>query len=164
MKSVRAFAVQSPALVVAMAALFFSIGSGASYAATSNTRPAAHESQLVSAHAIPHTAIPHVTWKALSIINGWTGNTDGDGVPGYGVNGTGIVYLRGSVAETSGTDEYFAILPPGNRPAHDLYLPIYTNGGTEGSLYIATNGEMAAFYGDASSFSSLAGISFVIGE
>jgi hypothetical protein len=163
-------AAQSPALVISIAALFLSLGSGAGYAATLSSHPAVstHETHLVSAQALPQS-IPHITWTALSVLNTWSGNADGDGAPAFGVNGSGILYLRGAIStSTSNTNDEFAILPPGNRPSHYLYLPIYTDDGGEGSLEITTAGAMYVF--DAAEdtvpqlYSSLSGLSFVIGE
>ena len=45
----------------------------------------------------------------------------------------GVVYLSGSLA-TAGTNEAFAVLPAGARPAHDLYIKVYTFGSSVGTV------------------------------
>src|ERR1039458_3469509 len=117
MKRFRSIAAQSPALVISIAALFFSLGSGAGYAATLSSQPATtvQGTHVVSAYGVaPRTA---TTWHTLSLLNGWHGDSYDGGAPSYGVNGSGILYLRGSLDNSSSnTSETFAVLPPGNRP------------------------------------------------
>ncbi len=159
----RALAAQSPSLVISVAALFFSLGGGVSYAALASRHGGSGTpAHLTSTPGVEHASAQRVGWANLGLINKWTGNTDGDGTPGFGVNGTGIVYLRGALS--SGTDNWFATLPAGNRPAHILFVPIYTNSSTEGSLEIDPDGDMYLTGSQSRNYSSLAGISFVIGE
>jgi len=164
MKRFRSLAAQSPALVISIAALFFSLGSGAGYAAT----VAQHHSQpAASAHVVSTPAVlpqARVAWTNFALLNGWVVGCCSSGTPAWGVNGTGILYLRGA-ARTVGTNELLAVLPAGNRPSHYLYLPVYTDGSTEGSIEIWPNGDIYA-YGDTTpefDYLSLNGISFVIG-
>ncbi len=156
MKRFRSLASQSPALIISMAALFFSLGSGASYAAV----------RVSDTHAVrPHGV--HVTWTSLSLTNGWVSSQSeyNSGDPRYGANGTGVIYLSGSLhAPSADASKTFAQLPPGNRPSHQLWLPIYTNGGTEGSLIIATSGLMYLYGASTTTYSSLAGVSFPLGS
>ena len=63
----------------------------------------------------------------------------------------------------------FAILPASFRPSHNLYITVYTNGDTTGTVYIAHSGVMEAFSGTgcgsgntAQCFTSLATLSFPI--
>jgi hypothetical protein len=56
----------------------------------------------------------------------------------------------------------FAALPRGFRPAHNLWLPVYSFAGTEGSIEIAASGQMYAFGGDVTTYTSLAAISFPV--
>ena len=55
-------------------------------------------------------------------------------------------------------------LPKSMRPAHELYLPIYTNDDSEGSLEINHFGCVEPMGSEASGYSSLDGISFAAGE
>jgi hypothetical protein len=45
-------------------------------------------------------------------------------------------------------------------PASDLYLNVDTNAGASGSLYVGTNGELEAFNGNSTAFTSLAAVSY----
>ncbi len=157
MKRLRSLASQSPALIISMAALFFSLGSGASYAAT----------RVSDTHAVkPHGV--HVTWTDLSLTNGWVSSQDefNSGDPRYGANGSGVIYLSGSLhAPEADAIKSFAQLPRGNRPLHVLYLPIYTYLGALGSLAIEPNGKMYLAGGENTiAYSSLAGVSFPLGS
>jgi hypothetical protein len=150
------FASQSPAIVISIAALFFSLGSGVSYAAMTSARS--------SGPAIAHST--KVKWVALSLIDGWKSEhtTDpGLGAPSYGANGTGVIYLSGDLSRGK-SGEAFAVLPVGNRPRHTLYFPMETYGTTEGTLEIDPNGHMVLFGSDSTQFSSLAGINFPLGN
>src|SRR5260370_5623817 len=60
----------------------------------------------------------------------------------------------------SDSDNYFATRPQQARPASNLYLRVYAYAGTTGVVEIASNGAMYAHGGKATSFTSLAGISF----
>jgi hypothetical protein len=75
-----------------------------------------------------------------------------------------MVYLSGSLAQPGGGSDEVAVLPAAARPASNLYLSVYTFGGTTGVLFISTAGDIEAFSGAAgggdTAFTSLAGISF----
>jgi hypothetical protein len=75
-----------------------------------------------------------------------------------------MVYLSGSLAQPGGGSAEVAVLPAAARPASNLYLSVYTFGGTTGVLFISTAGDILAFSGAAgggdTAFTSLAGISF----
>jgi hypothetical protein len=71
-----------------------------------------------------------------------------------------VVYLSGSLYQASGTDNLFATLPSAYWPGHELSVPVYTYGGTEGSLIIHSDGRMVLSGGSTTSYSSLAGVSF----
>ncbi|HUZ37059.1 MAG TPA: hypothetical protein VMV17_12085 [Streptosporangiaceae bacterium] len=102
--------------------------------------------------------------KSLTLLNGWASSqgSDGTGNPGVAVS-NGVVRLVGSL-HSSGSNNKFAVLPKGDRPTHFLYLPIYTNGGSEGSLDIRPNGAMLIIGSPGFAFSSLAGVSFPLGS
>jgi hypothetical protein len=102
-----------------------------------------------------------VTWHALALKNGWksaqhrftTGN------PSWAVQG-GVVYLSGSLHQSAGSNNEFAVLPPAARPSHAMYISVYTIDGTHGWLYIRPTGAMFADGAGDRSFLSLAGVSF----
>jgi hypothetical protein len=111
-----------------------------------------------------------VTWTSLSLINGWAteNGTYGTGNPKVSLQ-SGIVYLSGSLAQSTPGNDTFAILPASFRPAHNLYITVYTNGDTSGTVFIAHSGVMEAYSGTACGsgntaqcFTSLATLSFPI--
>ena len=111
-----------------------------------------------------------VTWTSLSLINGWATENGayGTGNPKVSLQ-SGIVYLSGSLAQSTPGNSTFAILPASFRPSHNLYITVYTNGDTTGTLYIASSGVMEAYSGTACGsgntaqcFTSLATVSFPI--
>src|SRR5215813_10819854 len=105
-----------------------------------------------------------VTWHKLFAINGWASaqrlyNT---GDPRWAVKG-GVVYLSGSVHQTSGSSHLFAVLPPQARPSHAMWITVYTLGDSTGTLTIYPNGKMYAGsspVGKAPGYTSLAAVSY----
>jgi hypothetical protein len=149
------FLVQTPALVIAVLALAFSLG-GAAYAST----------QLGSTRDSSTNSNP---FQPLTLVNGWVSEAGvyNTGMPGVSVSG-GVVYLRGSLAQPTPGSAVFATLPVGDRPAHNLYITVYTNNDTSGTLYIERDGTMEAYsssvcsgtINSAQCFTSLASVSF----
>jgi hypothetical protein len=82
------------------------------------------------------------------------------GDPSYCLEADGMVYLSGSIAQTSGANSTFGYLPPAERPAHEIYLDVYTLNSTYGVLRIDPSGTMEAYFGSAAGYTSLAGVSF----
>jgi hypothetical protein len=119
-----------------------------------------------SASAARAVGAPACSWHPLSLLNGWHSEQSvyGSGNPSYCVTSNGMVYLSGSLAQPSGGSDEVAVLPAAAAPASNLYLSVYTFGGTKGVLYIGANGEILAYPGAAgggdTAFTSLAGISF----
>ena len=107
------------------------------------------------------SASPMCQWQPLQLANGWQSqqNVWDSGDPAYCIDG-GVVYLSGSLAHPGTSGSYFAQLPPQARPASNVYLTVYTYAGASGVLYINANGTMYAMGSAASSFTSLAGVSF----
>lgn len=103
-----------------------------------------------------------LTSGKLTLQNGWV-PASGTGSPRVAVSG-GIVYLSGSTWRASGTAKIFTMLPKAARPRHNLWLPVYTSGGTEGTLEITTAGAVSASGLSAPAFTSLAGIHFPLGS
>lgn len=105
-------------------------------------------------------------WTRFDLMNGWQSEQGAwaTGNPAWCVTGEGMVYLSGSLAQPTADSSEFAVLPPPARPAHNLYLSVYTYNGAPGILQINTDGTMYAYnaqgQGDARDFTSLAGVSF----
>jgi hypothetical protein len=145
----RAF--QSLLVAAALAALGITAGAGSASAATA--QPAG-------------PTITGVTWHQLTLINGWVSGQSqfpGDGIPAWAVR-NGVVYLTGSVIQTSGTNSEFAVLPSAARPSHVLYMAVHVAGqGNHGWIVVYPNGAMYAMgdpYSAAQGFTNLAGISY----
>lgn len=132
----------SPALVVSSVALFAAMGGGA-YAATS----------------LSHTGL---TWHTATMQHGWGVYSTGYANAGYSVAG-GVVHLRGAISGGPSNSLAFR-LPPGYRPGHFLFLPIYTFGGSVGSVEITPQGYVTPFGTSAGSYAGLDGINFAAGE
>jgi hypothetical protein len=100
--------------------------------------------------------------KKITLLNGWHSEQSvwNSGDPCYTVK-NGVVYLSGSLA-TSGTNHQFALLPKAARPAHNEYITVYTFNGTFGSVLIEPNGRALAYSGSATSFTSLASVSYPV--
>ena len=112
----------------------------------------------------PAPTVAGVTWHQLTPINGWQSaqTTYNTGNPAWAVR-NGVVYLSGSVHQTSGTDQELAVLPAAARPSRTLFLTMYTLGDTQGSLVIYPTGEVMAYsapQSNAQGFTSLAGVSY----
>jgi hypothetical protein len=143
-------ACQALVAAAALAALGVTAGGGGASAATA--QPAAH-------------TLTGVTWHQLTLINGWVSGQSqfaGDGIPAWTVQ-NGVVYLSGSVIQTSGTNSEFAVLPPAARPPRVLYMTVATVAHTQGFIIVRPNGAVQAWadpYSDAQGLTSLAGISY----
>jgi hypothetical protein len=103
-----------------------------------------------------------VSFHSLKLRNGWRPSAASAlGAPAYGLNGTGVIYLRGALKLGHAT--LVAVLPAGARPAHDLFLAIEVGNFSTGRLEIMPNGDMLIISHPALSsflFSSLDGVSF----
>lgn len=170
MRRIRSLITQSPAIVISILAVALSFGGGA-YASThgggSNYPPVPVHSSPATGHAAVASG---VSWTTLSLLNGWTteNGTYGTGNPKVSIQ-NGIVYLSGSLAQSTPASATFAILPSAFRPTHNLYITVYTNGSTTGTLFISHGGVMEAYSGTscgsgdtAQCFTSLATVSFPI--
>ena len=104
--------------------------------------------------------VPGCSWQPLTLINGWHSEQSAwsTGDPSYCATSDGMVYLSGSLA--GGSLDQFAALPAGNWPAHTTYLSVYTFGGTPGVVRVDTDGTIDAYGGNATQFTSLAGVSY----
>jgi hypothetical protein len=160
-----------------MLAVALSLGGGA-YASTvavgsghgvSHPGNAPAVTRVVQADSQAATA-SGVSWATLSPVNGWTSENPvvQTGNPRVAIQ-NGIVYLSGSLAQPTPGNDIFATLPLSFRPAHNLYITVYTSTGTQGSLYIGHDGTTEAFSSgtcgsrtNAQCFTSLAAVSYPI--
>jgi hypothetical protein len=162
MKRIRTLAGQSPAIIISLIALTFSLGSGAGYAASVATN---------------HTATTKISWHGLSLKSGWTPAAKGFGVgkPAYTVS-NGVVYLTGVASranQSASIPSLVGILPKGARPTHGLWFESYNYAATgESAIAVYPNGDVEVFGengagtgpGDQDYFTSLAGIEFPLGS
>jgi len=129
-----------------------------------STNPTTTAQQFTSLSGVSWP-VAGTTWHKLNLINGWvSANTSVNkaGDPAYAVK-NGIVYLSGSVKQTSGSRSTFAVLPTAARAGLKMYLTDYMFQQTRGSLVIYRNGQISALSGpqsDARSFTSLSAISY----
>jgi hypothetical protein len=169
MRRIRSLSAQTPAIVVSLLALVFSLGGGA-YASTQLAAAHPRAASHAAANAAPAPNITNVTWTALSLVNGWASSngTYGTGNPEVSIQ-SGIVYLAGSLNQATAGSFTFATLPTAYRPTHNLYITVYTYGDTSGTLFIGSNGTMEAYSsgtcntGDtAHCYTSLASVSYPV--
>ncbi|HET7013134.1 MAG TPA: hypothetical protein VFI65_04450 [Streptosporangiaceae bacterium] len=105
-----------------------------------------------------------IPWHAFKLLNGWTSASAPQlktGTPSWSLH-NGVVYLRGAVKVTTETNAVIATLPKFARPAHNLYIQVYTNGDVPGTLEFTVNGDIQAYNGNSTAFTSLSGVSFTI--
>ncbi len=156
MKRFRAIASQSPAIVISVIALTFSLGSGAGYAAS------------VAAH---HPSATKITWHYLSLKKPWApvAKAYGVGRPAYAVSNS-IVYVTGVANRTNQSlliPAVVGVLPKGARPSHNLWFESYNYAAAgESSIEVSPNGDITVGGngGDENYFTSLAGIEFPLGS
>jgi len=173
----RSLISQSPAIVISVLAATLSLGGGA-FASTHlvagpsqgpiHTLRVAHSQG--AAHNAPSSLTAGVSWNTLILQNAWVSSNSiyATGNPKVALQGN-VVYLSGSMHQTTPGSPVFAFLPSTFRPTHNLYITVYTNGGTSGTLYIGKDGTMEAFSsascgsGNAAQcFTSLATVSYPI--
>jgi hypothetical protein len=181
MRRLRSMAAQSPAIVISVLALLFSLGSGTGYAvALMNGNQIARGSipaSRLEPHSIgsPQLKATTITFHKLHLINGWESGPV-FGAASYAISG-GVVYLAGAVAQPTGNESLCARLPKAARPRHNLEVVVETYTGA-GDLHIGTNGNIlcdpailiilkaASQHGPASSggqqLTSFAGVSFPV--
>jgi hypothetical protein len=103
-----------------------------------------------------------VSWHQLHLLNGWAearGPSFPVGNAAYSII-NGVVYLTGGIKRSSGAKDEFAVLPKAARPVHLEYLPVISLGIVSAAVDIWPSGKMDAFYGDATGYTSLDGISY----
>jgi hypothetical protein len=155
MSRFRTMMSQSPAIVISVIALTFSLGGGAGFAAS------------VAAKA---PAAPKITWHKLPLRKGWQAAPKGfgAGTPAFTVSNS-IVYLTGAADRTNQSTPLgeLGLLPKSARPKHVLSFAAFNyaaNG--ESSIEVFPNGQVWVIGngGDENYFTSLAGIEFPLGS
>jgi hypothetical protein len=177
MRSIRRIAAHTPAIVISVLAVALSVGGGA-YASThphlvpGPSQGSIHTLKVAPGQGTAHSTVTSgVPWNSIVLQNGWTSSnaTFGTGNPKVALQGN-VVYLSGSLNQSSGTNNVFGFLPSTFRPTHNLYMPVFTFGGNMGTLYVGKDGTMEMFantncnstQNNAQCFTSLASISYPI--
>lgn len=99
----------------------------------------------------------------LALKNGWQSSQSryGTGDPSYSIS-HGVVYLSGSL-QTAGSSQLATVLPKAARPNRQMFVSIYTFGGSTGWLQILHSGQVNVFGNQSGEYTSLANISFPVG-
>jgi hypothetical protein len=128
---------------------------------TATGQMAAYDGKSTAMTSLSAASYPATTMKShkLPLLNGWASSQGdwGSGNPSYEIS-AGVVYLSGSMHD--GTKHLAAVLPVAARPKHVIYVQVYSFTGHPGYLKISPNGNLEAFGSVATSFTSLAGVSF----
>lgn len=138
------------ALAVAGLALFMSMG-GTGYAigAASHT-PAAPSAPV---------------WHAIDLTGNWQDGGFNTATPAWWLDSNHVLHLRGDVINGSIHAPVFT-LPVGARPGKTIFLPVFSDNGTDGGMTVNPNGKV--FLRDnsngavVSNWSSFDGVSFPI--
>lgn len=145
MKLLASLPSRSTGLIVSMAALLTLLGTTAAAAAPTAAQTGA------------------LKWHTFTLINGWQSASKTllvTGTPAWALH-NGVVYLRGAIKQsTPGGSATFAELPAYARPAHNLYIQVYTSSDVPGILYVGAGGTLEAYDGNAVTFTSLAAVSY----
>ena len=103
------------------------------------------------------------SFTPLTLQNGWTNYASGTANPAARKI-SGIVHLQGAM-QTNGTNQVAFTLPPADRPALRIFVPVDLCGATNGDLFIQADGSVTVeaeggVWGNAQCFTSLDGVSF----
>jgi len=152
MRRIRSIAARTPAIAIAGLAVVLCLGGGA--LASTHLVPGPSQGPIHTMRVAPSQGTDNaarsltagVSWNSLVLQNAWVSSnaTYGTGNPKVALQGN-IVYLSGSMHQTTPGSAIFAFLPSTYRPTHNMYITVYTNGGTSGTLYIGHDGTMEAF-------------------
>ena len=111
-----------------------------------------------------------VSWNTIVLQNGWVSSISSfaSGNPKVALQ-SNVVYLSGSLHQSSGSSPVFGFLPSTFRPTHNMWITVYTFAGTSGTLFIGQDGTMELFsssscgsLNSAQCYSSLATVSYPI--
>jgi hypothetical protein len=133
----------SPALIVACLALFAALGGGA-YAARLSSTASLH-------------------WTKAKLKDNWKRFSNVVAPPSYAEDSSGVVHLRGGISGGAPFGAAF-ILPKRMRPSHELFIAVYTESNTTGSVQITPKGLVVVSGSNSTTFASLDGVSFAAGE
>ena len=136
MHRLRSIAARTPAIAIAGLAVVLSLGGGA--LASTHLVPGPSQGPIHTmrvahsqgAHSAASSLTTGVTWQSLVLQNAWTSSNAayGTGNPKVALQGN-VVYLSGSMHQSTPGSAIFAFLPSTYRPTHNLYITVYTNGG-----------------------------------
>ena len=156
-----------------MLAVALSVGGGA-YASTHMTpgpsQGPVHTLQVTHSQGTARSLTAGVSWNSIVLQNGWVSSNSSfaSGNPKVALQ-SNVVYLSGSLHQSSGSSAVFGFLPSTFRPAHNMWITVYTFGGTSGTLFIGKDGTMEAVsssscgsLNSAQCFTSLATVSYPI--
>jgi hypothetical protein len=161
MRSLMSLLHRSARLTVPVALLVLAAG-----ATAGTTAAAAAVVPAVAVHAGPSEAAATATpflWHTLPLENGWTSASTKSlttGTPAWAIR-NGVVYLRGAIKQPTTGGSIFAELPQFAWPTHNTYLQVYTYADVPGIVFIGSDGAMETYDGSASTFTSLAGVSYL---
>jgi len=171
----------SPAFVLSLIALFVALG-GTSYAAitalpansvgTHQLKNNAVTGPKIKNGAITAAKISHSALGAATVVgapgapayqNGWTAadSSDDEGVSFY-KDPWGIVHIQGNAAHSGAASTTIFTLPPGYRPAKNIYFSAYGNGSTAAYVQVMSDGEVVEF-NVAQAFVGLSTVTFRAG-
>jgi hypothetical protein len=137
---------------------------GVGYAATS--RPAAAKQPAVQPNGSPPAA--PLVWHQLKLMNGWQSAASwGTGPPSYAVSAQGVVYFAGSLHGGNQNAPAF-VMPVGTRPGYYDCFSIFSNNSSNvqetGAFHIYATGKAYVQGPSVQFFSSLSGVSYVVGH
>ncbi|HEV2377682.1 MAG TPA: hypothetical protein VGS19_36660 [Streptosporangiaceae bacterium] len=103
------------------------------------------------------------SFTPLALVNGWASYGNGTASPAAR-NISGIVHFEGAM-KTTGTNQVAFTLPPGDRPALRVFVPVDLCDATNGDLFIQPDGSVTVEaeggnWANAQCFTSLDGVSF----
>ncbi len=158
-------------LLVLAAAVLVGTCSGVGYAATRASVPVVAAASTTTTTSWPSaaTTTPKPTklvFHPLTLLNGAKSQqADGTGAPQYAVSEEGVVYLAGSLSAPTNQSLPAFVMPKGARPGYYDCFTIFSENGPQviGALHIYANGQALVQGPAASNFSSLSGVSYVVG-
>ena len=173
----RSLISQSPAIVISVMAATLSLGGGAfasTHLVAGPSQGPIHTLQVAHSRGTVHNSAGNLTagvsWNTIVLQNGWVSSNSSfaSGNPKVALQ-SNVVYLSGSLHQSSGSSPVFGFLPSTFRPTHNMWITVYTFGGTSGTLFIGQDGTMELFsssscgsLNSAQCYSSLATVSYPI--
>jgi hypothetical protein len=159
----------SPALVLAVVALFIALGGTAFAAGVISGSSIANRSvshYKLKKHTITAQEMKLPRARPMALLNGWQPYSASYDQPAYWKDALGVVHLKGAVAQPTAGNDLIFVLPKGYRPSRDANWPAVLNAATMGTIEIHADGSVhaRAFSGEqaaaAQAFTSLRGVSF----